>query len=124
MTYRSSLSMDFAKRLTVCVCGAPCGYAPAYSAGVLVGGIGYHLSALPGRDNAILPEPTSSHTNCLTAHKRAQQSHHHGSGVRPEIGCITLALGLCHDSPRGVLPSGRVIAKLFRDAVLGSFLEC
>ena len=32
--------------------------------GVLVGGIGHHPGALPGRDNAILPESTSSHVNC------------------------------------------------------------
>src|SRR5215211_4519259 len=33
--------------------------------GVLVGGIGHHPGALPGRDNATLTEPTSSHANCL-----------------------------------------------------------
>jgi hypothetical protein len=31
----------------------------------LVGGIGHHPGALPGRDNDILSEPTSSHENCL-----------------------------------------------------------
>src|SRR5215208_824049 len=37
---------------------------------VLVGGIGHHPGALPGRAHVTLTEPTSSHTNCLTA-KRA-----------------------------------------------------
>jgi hypothetical protein len=37
-------------------------YAPS---GVLVGGIGHHPGALPGRDNATLPEPTPSHAKCL-----------------------------------------------------------
>jgi len=40
-------------------------YAPAYVAGVLVGGIGYHPGALPGRDNAILSERTQSHEKRL-----------------------------------------------------------
>jgi len=34
---------------------------------LLVGGIGHHSGARPGRDNATLPEPTPSHENCLTA---------------------------------------------------------
>jgi hypothetical protein len=39
-------------RPTVCVCVAPCGYAPS----------GYWWA---GRDNAALPEPAPSHANCL-----------------------------------------------------------
>src|SRR5215218_5081649 len=35
----------------------------------LVGGIGYHPGAFPGRDNAILTEPASSHANCPTARR-------------------------------------------------------
>jgi len=31
----------------------------------LVGGIGHHPGALPGRDKAALPEPTPSHEKCL-----------------------------------------------------------
>src|SRR5215207_1239238 len=31
----------------------------------LVGGIGHHPGALPGRDHAVLPEPTPSHVKCL-----------------------------------------------------------
>ena len=37
-------------------------YAPS---GVLVDGIGHHPGALPGRDYAILMEPTPSHANFL-----------------------------------------------------------
>src|SRR4026208_1438134 len=44
-------------------------YAPHAFCGVLVGGIGHHPGALPGRDNAILTETTSSHANCLTARR-------------------------------------------------------
>src|SRR5215212_7407849 len=37
--------------------------------GVLVGGIGHHPGAFPGRGNATLTEPTSSHGNYLTARR-------------------------------------------------------
>ena len=47
-------------------CSSQVGYAPS---GVLVGGIGHHPGDLPGRHNATLTEPTSSHANCLTAHR-------------------------------------------------------
>ena len=33
------------------------------------GGIAHHPGALPGQDNAILSESTSSHANCLTARR-------------------------------------------------------
>jgi len=36
-----------------------------------VGGIGHHPGALPGRENATLAEPTSSHAKCLTAKREA-----------------------------------------------------
>ena len=61
--------MKEGKRLTVCVCdstpaqrpvgvGMPLqGYRAAPWRG-LVGRIGHHPGALPGRDNTILPEPT------------------------------------------------------------------
>ena len=50
-----------------------------------MGGIGHHPGALPRRDDDVLPEPTSSHTTCLTARRACarcpfgQQSHLSGA---------------------------------------------
>jgi hypothetical protein len=56
-----------------------------------------------GRDNTALTEPTTSHTNCLTARKACADSHHHTCMIclrksravpvwlrrtLPEIGCM------------------------------------
>jgi hypothetical protein len=38
-----------------------------------------------GQDNAILPEPTSSHANCLKT--RTQSAHHASPGALPGVGC-------------------------------------
>ena len=43
----------------------------------LVGGIGHHPGALPGRDNATLPEPASSRRKCLK------------TGRVPQVGCTS-----------------------------------
>jgi hypothetical protein len=50
------------------------GSAPHAFCRILVGGIGHHPGALPGRDNAALTEPTSSHAKCL----KARNSHQWG----------------------------------------------
>jgi hypothetical protein len=41
---------------------------------ILVGGIGQHPGALPGRDNAILSEPTSSHEKCLKTRRLGEEA--------------------------------------------------
>jgi len=66
-------------------------YAPHGSAGycVSMGGIGHHPGALPGRGNATLPEPTSSHANFSKTRREA--SHHASPGALPGCGTLCLA---------------------------------
>ena len=66
----------------------------------LVGGIGHHPGALPGRDNAALTEPDLSPETCLKTRREA--SHYYSPGALPGVGCI-------------------LIPVIVRDAVSGSF---
>ena len=89
----------------------------------LVGGIGHHPGALPGRDHAALTEPASSHTKRLTARRAcAKRPPRQPRRSLPGFACITPALAGGATTVPEAQRSGRVIPVLLRDAVLGSTL--